>query len=62
MRGESSKHTGEAICAIASSEHADAIIIGCRGLSAMKRAMLGSVSEYVVRHAGRPVMVVPYRK
>ena len=50
--------TGDAILAAAAAEHADLIVVGshCRG--AIGRLLLGSVSEYVVRHAQVPVMVV----
>jgi nucleotide-binding universal stress UspA family protein len=34
------------------------IVLGSRGLSALRRAVLGSVSESVVRHAHCPVFVV----
>ncbi|KAJ0989021.1 hypothetical protein J5N97_007377 [Dioscorea zingiberensis] len=34
------------------------LVIGSRGLGKMKRALLGSVSSYVVHHAVRPVTVV----
>ena len=34
------------------------IVIGSRGLTGMRRALMGSVSESVVRHAHCPVMVV----
>ena len=34
------------------------IIIGSRGLTGMRRALMGSVSDSVVRHAHCPVMVV----
>ena len=34
------------------------IVIGSRGLSALRRVLLGSVSESVVRHAHCPVFVV----
>ena len=60
MRGESDKHTGQAICYIADHEHADMIIIGTRGQGVVKKAVLGSVSDYVARHADRPVLVVPH--
>lgn len=41
-------------------DHGDAsmIVVGHRGLGAMKRAFLGSVSHQVVRHATVPVAVV----
>src|SRR5215203_3795553 len=34
------------------------IVIGSRGLGAVRRALMGSVSESVVRHAHCPVFVV----
>ncbi|MGH3146285.1 MAG: universal stress protein [Rubrobacter sp.] len=38
------------------------IVIGSRGLGAVSRALMGSVSDSVVRHAHCPVMVVRDRK
>jgi len=38
------------------------IVIGSRGLSALKRAMIGSVSEYVVRNSALPCVVVHQKK
>jgi nucleotide-binding universal stress UspA family protein len=32
--------------------------MGARGLGIMKRLLLGSVSEAVLRHAGCPVLIV----
>ncbi|CAG8695339.1 8166_t:CDS:2 [Cetraspora pellucida] len=42
------------------SEHAhvDMVIVGTRGLGLLKRGLLGSVSEYIVRHAECSVLVV----
>jgi nucleotide-binding universal stress UspA family protein len=37
---------------------AGSIVIGSRGLGALSRALMGSVSESVVRHAHCPVFVV----
>ncbi len=37
---------------------AGVVVVGSRGLSALRRALLGSVSESVVRHAPCPVFVV----
>jgi nucleotide-binding universal stress UspA family protein len=37
---------------------ADLIVIGSRGLGGIRRALMGSVSDSVVRHAYCPVMVV----
>lgn len=38
--------------------NADAIIVGSRSFGALERALLGSVSENVARHAHCPVMIV----
>ena len=48
-----------AICDVADSIGADAIVVGARGLSRVQSALLGSVSAAVVQHARRPVLVVP---
>jgi nucleotide-binding universal stress UspA family protein len=34
------------------------IVMGCRGLGGVRRALMGSVSDSVVRHAHCPVLVV----
>jgi nucleotide-binding universal stress UspA family protein len=49
---------GEAIVAAADAEDADLIIVGSHGRSGVSRFLIGSVSDYVVRHAHCPVMVV----
>jgi nucleotide-binding universal stress UspA family protein len=47
-----------ALCALASEFGAAAIVIGSRGRSGLKRAVLGSVSDHVVRNAPCPVVIV----
>jgi nucleotide-binding universal stress UspA family protein len=37
----------------------DLVVLGHRGMGAARRFLMGSVSERVVRHATRPVLVVP---
>jgi nucleotide-binding universal stress UspA family protein len=49
---------GEAIVAAAESENVDLIIVGSHGRSGVSRFLIGSVSDYVVRNARCPVMVV----
>jgi nucleotide-binding universal stress UspA family protein len=34
------------------------VVVGARGLGALQRVLLGSVSENVLRHAERPVLIV----
>ena len=48
---------GRAICDLAAELGATAVIIGSRGRGGIKRAVLGSVSDHVVRHAPCPVLV-----
>lgn len=49
----------EAITEEAERARADAIVLGTRGLTGVKSALLGSVSNAVLQHADRPVVVVP---
>ena len=49
---------GEAIVGAADSENVDLIVVGSHGRSGVSRFLIGSVSDYVVRHAHCPVMVV----
>lgn len=51
----------EAIVAAAERLNVDAVSLASHGRSGFGRAMLGSVAEAVVRHARRPVLVVPTR-
>ncbi len=46
------------IVALAEELGAGLIVMGSRGLGGVRRAMMGSVSETVVRHAHCPVLVV----
>jgi nucleotide-binding universal stress UspA family protein len=46
------------IVALAEELGADLIVMGSRGLGRVRRALMGSVSDSVVRHAHCPVLVV----
>jgi nucleotide-binding universal stress UspA family protein len=46
------------ITAVAEEIGAGLIVVGSRGLGGIRRALLGSVSDAVVRHAHCPVLVV----
>jgi len=48
----------EGIVAVAEEIGAGSIVIGSRGLGGIRRALMGSVSDSVVRHAHCPVLVV----
>ncbi|WP_227982000.1 universal stress protein [Nocardia spumae] len=43
---------------IEASKHARAIVVGSRGLGAIRRGLLGSVASEIIRHAECPVTVV----
>lgn len=49
---------GEAIVRLATERGADAIVMGAAGKSALERALLGSVSEYVLHRAACLVCVL----
>ncbi len=48
-----------AILAVAHDVDADVIVLGTRGLGAVKLLMLGSVTHAVLHHADRPVLAIP---
>jgi nucleotide-binding universal stress UspA family protein len=47
------------ILAVASDIDADVIVLGTRGRGGVKSLILGSVSNAVVHHADRPVLIIP---
>ncbi len=51
-------HPDAEIVGLAERLSAGVIVMGSRGRGALRRALMGSVSDSVVRHAHRPVMVV----
>jgi nucleotide-binding universal stress UspA family protein len=48
---------GPALCRLAADVGASALIVGSRGRGGLKRAFLGSVSDYIVRNAPCSVVV-----
>ncbi|CAL9201401.1 unnamed protein product [Musa hybrid cultivar] len=48
----------EMICQFAEQMQADLLVVGSRGLSKIRRAILGSVSDYCAHHATCPVLIV----
>jgi nucleotide-binding universal stress UspA family protein len=45
----------------ATDHHADLILLGTHGYGAVRRFLLGSVAERVLRQAQSPVLIVPHR-
>ncbi|TNN18579.1 hypothetical protein EWB00_010068 [Schistosoma japonicum] len=56
---ESVEHIGASIIQQVEKYEVRLIVIGSRGLGAIKRTIMGSVSDYVVHHANTAVCVVP---
>ena len=52
------RYRAQQIVKVAEDIGAGLIVIGSRGLGGVRRALMGSVSDSVVRHAHCPVMVV----
>lgn len=48
---------GEQICRVAADLPASVVVIGTHGRTGLRRAMLGSTSDHVVRHSPCPVLV-----
>lgn len=49
---------GHALCTLAAELPASVVIVGSRGRGGITRALLGSVSDHVIRHAPCPVLVM----
>ena len=48
----------DTIIKLSQKEHIDLIIMSSRGKSGLKRAILGSITDQVVRLSGKPVLVI----
>lgn len=51
-----------AIVEAARRHDATLIVVGTHGRTGVKRLVLGSTAEVIVRHADRPVLVVPHKE
>jgi nucleotide-binding universal stress UspA family protein len=56
------RHRAQQIVRVAEEIRAGLIVMGSRGLGGVRRALMGSVSDSVVRHAHCPVLVVRHEK
>lgn len=52
------RHRADQIVEVAEDKEVGLIIMGSRGLGGVRRALMGSVSDSVVRHAHCPVLIV----
>lgn len=48
---------GHAICELAESLPANVVVVGTSGRGGLRRAVMGSTSDYIIRHAPCPVLV-----
>lgn len=51
-------HPLEALLGAAAGADVGLVVVGARGLGAVKRLLLGSVSEALLRHVDRPILIV----
>ena len=56
------RHRAHQIVQVAEDIEAELIVMGNRGLGGVKRALIGSVSDSVIRHAHCPVLIVRPKK
>ena len=49
---------GQVIVRVANETDASMVVMGSRGMGTIRRTILGSVSDYVVHHCSKPVVVV----
>lgn len=49
---------GQQICQVARERQVDLVVMGAKGKSALEEMLLGSVSNFVLHHAQRPLLVV----
>lgn len=52
------RHRADQIVEVAEEKEVGLIVMGSRGLGGVRRALMGSVSDSVVRHAHCPVLIV----
>lgn len=53
---------GPMICQVAAEDRFDLVVVGSHGAGFIRRALVGSVSNYVLHHAPCPVLVVRHEK
>lgn len=56
-----SPHAGEMLCQAVEKKGIDILVIGRRGMGALKRFVMGSTSKYCVEHADCDVLVIKHR-
>ena len=57
-RIERGMKSGHVIVDVTNDVSADLVVMGTRGLGAVRRTILGGVSDYVLHHSKCPVLIV----
>lgn len=55
-------HPADEILNMAQEKDVDVIVMATHGMTAMRRFLVGSVTNYVVHHSKKPVLVIPVEK
>jgi len=55
-------HAGDQVCGRAKNLGTDLIVTSTHGPTGLKRILIGSTAEYIMRHAPCPVLVLPDRE
>ena len=55
-------HPADEILNMANEKDVDVIVMATHGMTAMRRFLVGSVTNYVVHHSKKPVLVIPVGK
>ena len=53
---------GQILVNTAVQQKAKMIVVGSRGVGAIRRTLLGTVSDYVIHNVDIPVVIVPVKK
>jgi len=59
VHGASARDIAAGVLTVVADHHAELIVVGRRGLGRVRAAVLGSVSDTLVREAPLPVLVIP---
>lgn len=52
---------GPSLCTVAKENHADYVVVGCRGRGSVTKLIKGSVTDYVAHHSSVPVVIARHR-
>ena len=56
---DKSDSVGQTICTLIKKNQPCFVVVGQRGIGVLQRTFFGSVSEYILKHAHKPTLIVP---